>query len=513
MLLLLVSLIVLHPTLIACLSSWIGLGLLSAQETVSYRDFGAVGDGKTDDFAALIKAHEHANAKGLAVRAEDDATYYIGAADRTIPVETSTDFGKAKFIIDDTRVENHRAQVFEVRSQLKKINLQGVEKLKRGQDRMEAKLPGSCLILVRDDSVKRFIRRGGNQNKGSSQTDVFLVDAHGRVDPKTPIIWDFEQISKIEALPVDQESLIIKGGHFTTIAHSTKSTDYHARGIGIRRSNVLVEGLEHHITAEGEDGPPYRGFLAVSNAANVVIRDCVLTGHKTYYKIGSAGRRVPMGSYDISINSSVNVALVRVTQTNDIMERKYWGIIGTNFCKNLVYDGCKLSRFDAHQGVTNATIRNSTLGHMGVKLTGFGEFLIENSTVQDNEFITLRPDYGSTWNGKIVIRDCRFITNARTPAIIAGSNDGRHDFGYTCHLPTQVLIDGLRIEDGKNSKGPVIFGNFNPGYKEGAKLPHPQVVTRQVAYRRVTTTSGKELLLSENKALFEGLKIHAPEDK
>lgn len=334
------------------------------------------------------------------------------------------------------------------------------------------------------------------------------MDRHGQVDPNTPIIWDFDQISRIEARPVDEEQLIIRGGHFTTIAHSKVSTAYHARGMKIERSNVLVENLEHHVKGEGKDGPPYRGFIHISGCANVIVRDTIVTGRKTYYKIGSAGRRVPMGSYGISINSSVNVALINVTQSNDIMDRSRWGIIGTNFCKNLIYDGCELSRFDAHQGVTNATIRNSTLGHMGVKLTGFGTFLIENSTVHGSDFITLRPDYGSTWSGDIIIRNCRFVTNSNTrhtPTILDGRNDAQHDFGYICHMPTRLIIDGLEIEDGDapdSYKGPIALGNFNSKYKPGAELPYPQVITQEVVYRNVETTSGQPLRLSENEELF-----------
>ena len=60
---------------------------------------------------------------------------------------------------------------------------------------------------------------------------------------------------------------------------------------------------------------------------------------------------------------------------------KYWGIMGSNYCKNITLDGCKLSRFDAHQGVLNATVRNSVLGHHGIKLIGSGTALIENTIV------------------------------------------------------------------------------------------------------------------------------------
>jgi len=493
----------------------IGLASASAAEVVRYRDFGAKGDGKTDDFEALASAHAHANEKGLPVVAEGGATYYIGGADRTIPILTNTDFGEARFLIDDTRLENHRANVFEVRSRQKLIRLKGVDAIKRGQDRLKVDLPGPCLITVRDDSVKRFIRRGLNPNSGSPQTDVFLVDGQGRVDPNTPILWDFKNVTRIEARPLDREILTIKGGHFTTIANQAKAEyNYHGRGIAIRRSNVVVEGMEHHIKGEGASGAPYSGFINIGECANVLVRDVVLTGHKTYRTVGRANKPVSMGSYDIHLNSSVNVTLKNVTQTNDIMDRSRWGIIGTNFCKNLSYDGCKLSRFDAHQGVTNATIRNSTLGYMGLRLTGFGTFTIENSTVQASDFIALRPDYGSTWNGDVIIRNCRFIPTSNQPAIIDGSNDGQHDFGYTCHLPTRVIIDGLRIEDGKldkGYKGPAIFSNTNPGYKKGAKLPHPQVITREVAYRGVVTASGRPLRLSDNADLFREVKLTAPD--
>lgn len=483
-----------------------------AAEAVRYRDFGAVGDGRTDDFAAIAKAHAHANEKGLPVVAGDGAIYSIGGADRTIVIQTDTDFGKAKFLIDDTKLVNHRANVFEVCSRHATLRLKGVDSLKRGQQRIETDLPGPCLVTVRDDGVKRFIRRGLNPNQGSAQTDVFLVDARGGVDPRTPIIWDFAKLTRIEARPLDEQILTIKGGHFTTIANQAGSQyNYHARGIAIRRSNVVIEGLEHHVKGEGETGAPYGGFLHIANCANVLVRDTVLTGHKTYRTIGRADKPVSMGSYDISINSSVNVTLKNVTQTNDIMDRKYWGIIGTNFCKNLTYDACKLSRFDAHQGVANATIRNSTLGYMGLRLTGFGTFTIENSTVQSDDFILLRPDYGSTWNGEVMIRNCRFITPSRAPAIIGGSNDGQHDFGYTCHLPGRIVIDGLRIEDGKGSRGPVVLGNFNPRFQPGMKLPHPQVITRQVAWRGVQVASGKPLRLSDNEALFREVKVIAPE--
>jgi len=497
---------------LACCCLLLGMSMhLAAENVVRYRDHGAVGNGKADDFEALAKAHDDANRRGLPVKADDGATYYIGGAKRTIFIQTDTDFGSARFIIDDTALENHRANVFEVRSALKPIQLKEIKSLKKNQRQIPVKLPQACLVMVRNDAVKHFIRRGLNVNNGSSQTDVFLVDPNGQVDPNTPIIWEFDQIAHIEALPLDARPLALTGGKFTTIANKSDGTSYHARGISIRRSNVVVDGLEHRIEGEGELGAPYSGFISISQSANVVVKNSTFTGHKTYKKIGAAKKPVPMGSYDLKADSSVNVSFVNCRQTNDIMDSKYWGIMGSNFCKNLTYDGCALSRFDAHQGVTNATIRNSTLGYMGIRLTGFGKFHVENTTVQSSSFIHLREDYGSTWQGEIMIRKCKLVPGKgrSTPCILNGSNDGQHDFGYTCHMPDRIMIDTLHIADSAQSKeGPAIFADFNSASKKSSdSQKSPYVITREVIHRGVTTASGKPLRVSNNDFMFKDVKV------
>ena len=488
-------------------------GLCAHAGEVRYSDFGAKGDGKTDDFAALKKAHEHANDKGFSVRADDKATYYIGGADGAISIKTDTNFGSASFIIDDTKVENERSFVFEVQSAHKPINIQNVRKLNKGDSRFHERLPRASLVIATNDKIRRFIRRGGNQNSGKSQTDAFLVDKRGLIDPKTPIIWDFDHVSKAIAYPVDEDVLKIKGGKFTTIAHSQKSSKYFYRGISITRSNVLVEGLQHLVEGEGKDGPPYQGFMSISKCANVVLRDIAISGRKFYSKIGTAGRKVSMGTYGISISNSVNISLIRCIQSNDIMDKSLWGIMGTNYCKNILLDGCELSRFDAHQGVTNVTIRNSTMGRMGILLTGFGDCLVENTTVKAARFIYLRADYGSTWNGDITIRNCRFVPQRRgnEVAIISGRNDGKHDFGYTTYLPQKVVIDQLMIEDkkrGKGYKGPVIFGNINSSMKNKSYQPaYLQVLPMLVAHRGIKPASGKPVKLSTNEFMFKDVKF------
>jgi hypothetical protein len=305
---------------------------------VRYSDFGAKGDGKTDDMDAIAATHAFANQNGLSVKADEGATYFISGKDRTAVIQTDTDFGTAAFIIDDTNVENRNAHVFMVSSGLQPFKPEGITSLERNQEKVDISLPGTCLITVTDANVKRYIRFGPNQNSGSSQTDIFIVDKNGNVDMDAPIIWDFDQITEITALPIDETTLTITGGRFTTIANKAESRyTYYSRGIAIRRSNVLVDGLEHRVTGEGDHGAPYGGFINVSNCAYVTVQNTILTGHKTYRTIGSAGVPVSMGTYDISLNRALNVSFINCSQTNDINDGTYWGIMGSNFCKILFW--------------------------------------------------------------------------------------------------------------------------------------------------------------------------------
>ena len=165
-------------------------------------------------------------------------------------------------------------------------------------------------------------------------------------------------------------------------------------------------------------------------------------------------------------------------------------------------------------GVANATIRNSTLGHMGINVIGTGIFTVENSTIRGRSLINLRSDYGSTWEGKLIIRDCIFIPNggkSYSASLINGYNSGQHDFGYTSYMPEQIIIENLKIEDSNHPEdyqGPAIFGDLNSERTDDSyEEKFPYVLTKEVTLKNVTTSSGKKLRVSENEIMFKGVKI------
>jgi len=487
---------------------------------LTYEQFGARGDGVTDDFPAIIATHAAANEKGLPVKAKSGKTYYIGNTVGTAVVRTDVDFGSARFIIDDSRVsvEDREAPVFLVESALEPITIGGVGSLKRDQTNIGQTLPCRCLVEVVNDNHKVYIRLGANQNSGVSQKEFFIADRDGTIEPSSALIWDYDEVTRMTARPIDAKPLTIKGGVFTTLANQAPSKyTYYCRGIAVERSNVRIENVTHFVEGELDHGAPYDGFLSLDKAADIVVRGCVFTAHKTFETIGSAGVSVSMGTYDVSASGCVNVRWENCTQTTDINDTKYWGIFVSNFCKSLALDHCVFSRFDAHQGVRNVTLTDCEFGHTGVNVVGSGLLRIENCTIHRKSLIALRGDYGSSWEGELIVRDCKLIVpeGAKSVSLLSGFNTGKHDFGYTCYLPERFDIENLVIDDSrvydKDYKGPMIFGKFKRNVDEEGLYPY--IARGVINIKCVTATSGRPLGVSLSPEMFKDYTIHSEQAK
>lgn len=137
-----------------------------------------------------------------------------------------------------------------------------------------------------------------------------------------------------------------------------------------------------------------------------------------------------------------------------------------------------------------------------------------NSTVQNSRFINLRSDYGSTWQGEVIILNCVLKPGQEKKdniIIFGGNNSGNHNFGYTCYMPERITIENFRIEDdiqSANENGPVIFDDFNPKMTDDTFVEQfPYIKTKEVLLKNVTIASGKNLRISDNDFIFKDVKL------
>ena len=561
---------------------------------VYYKDFGAVGDGVTDDYQAIYNTHIFANQGGQKVMGEANARYYIHVFNKTIPVMTDVDFNGATFYLDDTGSEVYKSRgthLFTLTSTARTTILSesqintlfpGVE-IEAGATSLPwlADYIDVVSFVTIKNNHKDYIRWGANTSSGYVRQDILIVNPDGTLNEDTPVIWNFKAeeqyihnwagtkfkadsdgnptwlgakiikynaISSIKIVEANDEPITVENGFFErkvcrTVAETGYENVYHAygRGLQIKRCNSTVKNLTHYKLDEpefheiantaGSSGSatwkayygvntsmgngglitdskgtryyidqsyPYGGMISFNETYNSRAVDCNLTGRTVYYEAKTtSGTPIAMGSYDLHIYGSSHVYIENVQQLNDINDTQYWGIMNSNRAKNLFFIDSSLSRFDAHEGFWNGTFTNTTFGRY-INVIGGGYLKITGCTRNvGSQFISMRGDYGSTFNGTIELVDCtmrglkeyRRTMNSK-PYIESGSiyiiNTGysgnykntdnytagnagsfpflKWDFGYTCYMPQYLIIDNFKV-----AGDPSIVGTGNQT-KTGATL-------------------------------------------
>ena len=176
---------------------------MSNKQYVTYEEFGAVGDGVTDDFAAIYKAHEFANENELPVRACDTATYYIHSPVvdgevRECIVKTDVNWGNASFVIDDRDISVFKGSetytwytkaIFHIESEYKVERIDDPEMLKavissglnRGAVRLPLTFDYPVMIIPYNTGHNVYRRIGYGGWAGSAMHEVILLDKNGNI--------------------------------------------------------------------------------------------------------------------------------------------------------------------------------------------------------------------------------------------------------------------------------------------------------------------------------------------
>ncbi len=513
---------------------------------INYDDFGAKGDGKTNDYKAIYEAHVKANAGGQLVTATAGKTYYlespvVGGTPVSIPVMTNVNWNGAKFIVDDRKIgakegnknnnDSWNRPVFSVQSDfgsailrennanqkkiLDKIIADGLNRDTKKIDLGDGFKYGA-LLITSNEKHNLYRRKGYGAYAGVSMTEVIVIDKDGNVSPDTPIAYDYIALSSLEILKLDGlEPITLENGEFTTRASQYNCirmvdgvrdtvSPYISRGIVVNRSYTTVKNVTHKVTDEAQwsdcvnssgeilfVGSTYRGFYYAERCSDVLFEDCVVTGRRCYRRPAKSGDGTG-GTYDLGGDTANNITFKGCTQTNfwitvsdlnsghvitpakegdqgaqscmeifptqaktddggEVGYQMYWGVGGTNLCKNFVYEDCMLSRYDAHEGLYGGKIINSTV--TTIALTGGGEMLLKDSRIfpTGTNVFTLREDYGSPWNGSITIDNLQVhidSSSAKEVTIMKRVYNNWY-YGYLASEPS-ISINDLVYYYGKN---------------------------------------------------------------
>ena len=187
---------------------------------VFYEDFGAKGDGVTDDFVAFKAAHDYANENNLPVKAKEGAIYYlhethVNGVVESIQVRTDVDWTGAEIIIDDSDIDfydgtrrattyifnivsDYEKQIMTLDNEedAKKLRALGSVGEKYGTTHIDLGLGYPAMLVIYDSNHEVYRRSGkayekrGNGNPGMHQHELIVVDENGKIDPSTPFMFD-----------------------------------------------------------------------------------------------------------------------------------------------------------------------------------------------------------------------------------------------------------------------------------------------------------------------------------
>ena len=561
---------------------------------ISYADFGAVGDGKTDDLAAIRAAHEEANKGGQTVVAEKGKTYYIGPTYKNpISVMTNVDWKGCKFIFDSKAltndstgnvfnivqtIENRNTSIGDKDSRLIELNkpaengepvIKGMQHGDAQTTKLDLGLGFPAMLTVFNSNSRTYIRWGYVDSKGGEQREVVVIDENGNIDPTTPFLLDYEKVTSITVHRIDVEPITIQNAtvYETASIINLGPGGYHSynHGINVSRPNTTVKNLTHIIEGEisknapvredenglcydvtkegfsysngliykngteykGDDvkpftGPSFGAFLQVSSTHNTLIENCVFQARVHYVE----------GTYDIGANTANKIVFKNCTQSNFFDTRPQytkfgdstfpnlsvcWGVMGSNYTKNMDYLDCVLTRYDAHAGVLNGKVIGGKLAIL--RLIGGGTFIIEGIELYNNyrtaSPFQLREDYGATFFGTItikdtVIKDGQYSATGNYGAFAAlfDAPVAPWDNGYVNHFPN-IILDNVSVETTDTEVELVAVGG-QKYFKDGEHFPARSVIKDDVSNPDALITTYFETknpnVVTDTPERFEHLK-------
>ena len=318
------------------------------------------------------------------------------------------------------------------------------------------------ISVVNDNKV--YNRKGVNTGSHNQVDDIIINSKTGEV--LTPIDWTNQRINRIAIYPIDDTKRVFKNGKFISYTNnkvyaSKEKEKANNRGILVQYSgNVEIHKITHSLVEnkypyrskyqDNPNGNRYYGFITLMHASQVKLQSLKLTPHSRVKIYGTASNHE--GTYDLIIDNSNNIVVNDVIHNcksgdsacyrDRILNGSKWGIMGMNSSKNVWFTNCRLNRIDAHRGITNLYIENTTIGVHGFTLTGQGNFYAKNIKIDGGQRImTLREDYGSTWNGTAVFNGVQFNVSSNTSeaVFVNAHNEENHDFGYRTYFPNLYM--------------------------------------------------------------------------
>lgn len=402
-----------------------------------------------NDGEVIKNAHEYANLNGLPI-INTEGEYFLDEP-LNIEIKTPVNWGNSTFHINEKN-NTHWDNYFTIEDS-ERILLQAslypsiITKLNNGETNINELLnfKNSLLFIYDENDVvgQRF-----NSTQKWYKRDVYYISNNGHLEGEK--VYDFNGATSIYIQPLSNNYLKIEGGHFIYSGETPISTiESSAPTIRVSRGFTILEGQRVSLLDEDNNLTPSNGFYGFYNCYDVLLKNCHITPRKN----------TGIGSYGIHGYETFKLTLDNVTAQGD---DSLFGVMGSNFMKDLVVKNSNMNRIDVHYKAWNVTIKNSKLNL--ITLTGGGLLDIDRTTVtSSSNYVDFRSDYGSSWLGKIKIRNAKAIKKGSSGFYFLdfGGSSESHDYMETLAVGSEIDVKDVTVDFIKEPTNIATINLFN----------------------------------------------------
>lgn len=322
---------------------------------VSYKMFGATGDGVTDDFPSIANCHNYANANNLPV-INFDGSYYIGSHDAAIALKTSLIFKAGGFVFDSQSFNGNTSYLFRCETESYDADFTGIlSDVFSDAGTVKAAFTNKTFTLRFTDNDMIFNNneefRVGFTAHANYRTCLFPLADYSALASKNVSVTFIH----------NEDTPIYIGGFRIDYTH----TKY--RGlIYIGHDNVTIQDV--HIYVSGINTDPDGTLIYWQNSYN--------------------NRIINVSCFDTLATTNVYGYLfefsgVHKTVIDSLCSVMPWRAIGTRYIYDFKMVNCDTERFDCHfMQLGEVIIENCIFSKMTEIGYGFGKTVFENCTFE-----------------------------------------------------------------------------------------------------------------------------------
>lgn len=356
---------------------------LSAQPIISVKDFGAVGDGVTNDYEAIKSAIDHCNLSGQTLYFPKSEYYY--KPDAKVTVLCNIDFGDSTLLLENDVDDD----IFAIGTPTSVYAFD--ETVVTADYITDNNLKGKGFLLRTPVSIG--LRYGSG---AEAYYDRYLiVDEDGRIaNGKLECQIVAGTYRAFNPRDLRDDPISISNLRAKTVLGTTNALVL----FSVYQNNVTIENIEIDYTNVNNTTSMY-GIIGANYVTGCTFKN--ITAVNPYGPNNSG--------YVLEMSGCYNIAIDRFIGTDKL--GRSWGAIGTSDSENCVYSNCVTQRIDVHRMGT-FTANNCVLEHAnfagGHGNIIFNNCLFDHDSSHDNYdgIIKFRTDYMYLLSGNLIFNDC-----------------------------------------------------------------------------------------------------------